>query len=145
MKKLVITAGAAALLSLGALIVPATAQAQVSVSVQFGPPAPVYERVPAPRPGYVWAPGHYEYKRGRYAWAGGRWMSARPGYAYHAPNWVERNGRWYYSQGRWDRDRDGIANRHDRHPNRPDTVRWDRDRDGVANGHDRRPNDPRRH
>ena len=90
MKKLVITAGAAALLSLGALVVPATAQAQVSVSVQFGPPAPVYERVPAPRPGYVWAPGPYEYQRGRYAWTGGRWLAARPGYAYHAPHWVER-------------------------------------------------------
>jgi len=145
MKKLVITAGAAALLSLGALVVPATAQAQVSVSVQFGPPAPVYERVPAPRPGYVWAPGHYEYQRGRYAWTGGRWMTARPGYAYHAPNWEQRNGRWYYSQGRWDRDRDGIANRHDRQPNRPNVVRYDRDRDGVPNAHDRRPNDPRRH
>ena len=143
MKKLVITAGAAALLSLGALVVPATAQAQVSVSVQFGPPAPVYERVPAPRPGYVWAPGHYEYKRGRYAWSGGRWMTARPGYAYQAPNWVERNGRWYYSQGRWDRDR--VANRYDRHPNQPDRVRYDRDRDGVPDMHDRRPNDPRRH
>ena len=119
MKKLVITTGAAALLSLGALLAPAAAQAQVSVSVQFGPPAPVYERVPAPRLGYVWAPGHYEYRRGHYAWTGGRWMTARPGYAYRAPQWVERNGRWHYSQGRWDRDRDGIANRHDRHPHRP--------------------------
>jgi hypothetical protein len=72
-------------------------------------------------------------------------MAARPGYAYHAPNWVERHGRWYYSQGRWDHDRDGIANRYDRHPNRPDTVRYDRDRDGVPNAHDRRPDDARRH
>ena len=144
MKKLVITAGTAALVSMGAFLLPATAQAEVSVSVNFGPPAPVYERVPAPRPGYVWAPGHYEYKHGRYAWAGGRWMKDRPGYAYHAPDWQQRNGRWHYSQGRWDRDRDGVANRYDRHPNRPDRVRYDNDRDGVPNAYDHRPNDPRR-
>ena len=42
-------------------------------------------------------------------------------------------------------DRDGIANRYDRHPNRPDTVRYDRDRDGAPNAHDRRPDDARRH
>ncbi|SFM98680.1 YXWGXW repeat-containing protein [Variovorax sp. OV329] len=153
MKKLVITAGAAALLSLGAMVVPSTALADVAVSVQFGPPAPVYERVPAPRPGYAWAPGHYEYKHGRYAWKGGRWMTARPGYAYHSPDWVQRNGRWYYSQGRWDRDHaanrhdrdgDGVPNRYDRNPNQPDRVGYDNDRDGVSNAHDRRPNDPRR-
>lgn len=145
MKKLVIATGTAALLSLGALAVPTTALADVAVSVQFGPPAPVYERVPAPRPGYVWARGHYEFHKGRYAWTGGRWVRARPGYAFHAPTWVERRGRWYYSDARWDRDRDGIANRYDRHPNRPDTVGYDRDRDGVPNGHDRRPDNPRRH
>lgn len=144
MKKLVITAGTAALLSLGAFVLPATAQAQVGVSVQIGPPAPVHEVVPAPRPGYVWAPGHYEYKHNRYVWNQGNWMKARPGYAYHAPTWEQRNGRWNYNQGRWDRDHDGIADRYDRHPNRPDKVGYDRDRDGVPNQYDRRPDDPRR-
>jgi hypothetical protein len=157
MKKLVITAGTAALVSLGAFLLPATAQAAVAISVQVAPPAPVYERVPPPRRGYVWAPGHYEYRHGRYVWSGGRWLTARPGYAYHRPDWVQRNGRWYYSQGRWDRDRDGVAdrydrdrdgdgvpNRYDRNPNRSNTAGYDRDRDGVANAHDRRPDDPRR-
>lgn len=144
MKKLIVATGTAALLSLGALAAPATALADVAVSVQFGPPAPVYERVPAPRRGYVWAPGHYEFRHGRYAWTGGRWVGARPGYAYQAPAWVERRGRWYYSDARWDRDRVGIANRYDRHPNRPDAVGYDRDRDGVPNAYDRRPDNPHR-
>jgi len=142
--KLLITAGAAALMSLGTLALPTAALADVAVSVNFGPPAPVYEAVPAPRPGHVWAPGHYEYRHSRYVWTKGQWMDARPGYAYRGPNWVERNGRWYYSQARWDHDGDGVANRYDRHPNRPDPARYDRDRDGVPNAHDRRPDDPRR-
>ncbi|HYP81848.1 YXWGXW repeat-containing protein [Variovorax sp.] len=145
MKKLLITAGAAALMSLGTLALPSTALADVAVSVQFGPPPPpVREVVPAPRPGHVWAPGHYEYRKGHYVWSKGRWMDARPGYAYHAPQWQERNGRWYYNQARWDRDGDGIANRDDRHPDRPDAARHDRDHDGVANAYDRRPDDPHR-
>jgi len=140
MKKLVITAGTAALLSLGAFVLPATAQAQVGISVQIGPPPPVQEVVPAPRPGYVWAPGHYEYNHNRYEWRKGNWMAERPGYAYHSADWVERNGRWYYSQGRWD---------HDEHrAGRPDQVGYDRDhdrdRDGVPNKYDHRPDDPRR-
>jgi hypothetical protein len=157
MKKFLIAAGAATLMSLGALAVPTTALADVSVSVQFGPPAPIYERVPAPRPGQVWAPGHYEYRHGRYVWNKGTWLKARPGYAYHQPRWEQRNGRWVYQQSRWDRDGDGKPNRYDRdrdgdgkpnrydrRPDRPDAVRYDRDRDGVPNAHDRRPNDPHR-
>jgi hypothetical protein len=45
----------------------------------------------------------------------------------------------------WDRDRDGIPNWRDAHPNRPDGSyyyaptqrRYDEDRDGIANGRDR--------
>src|SRR6478736_2178029 len=139
MKKLFIATGTAALLSLGAIALPSAAMADVAVSVHFGPPAPVYEHVPAPRPGYVWAPGHYEYRHSRYVWTGGHWIGERPGYAYHAPSWVERNGRWYYSDGRWDHDHDGLADRYDRHPNRPDAVGYDRDHDGVPNAYDHRP------
>ena len=30
------------------------------------PPAPRYEAVPGAREGFVWAPGHYEFRRGEY-------------------------------------------------------------------------------
>src|SRR6476469_5650444 len=36
------------------------------VVVQSAPPAPMYEAVPAPRQGYIWAPGHYTWDNGRY-------------------------------------------------------------------------------
>lgn len=117
----VLSVGAATLLSLGAVAVPTTAQAQPVINVQIGhpPPPPRAERMPPPRRGFVWAPGHWEARRGQYVWAPGHWVKARPGYAYRAPEWRERGGRWEYNRGRWDRDGDGVPNRHDRRPNNP--------------------------
>ncbi|MDM0078302.1 YXWGXW repeat-containing protein [Variovorax sp. J2P1-59] len=121
MKKLAVTfaMGAASLLSLGAVMAPTVAQAQAVVSVRVAPPPARYERVPPPRPGYVWAPGHYEWNHGRYVWNRGNWMRAREGYAYRAPQWQERGGHWEYQAGRWDNDHDGVPNRYDRKPNNP--------------------------
>jgi hypothetical protein len=121
MKKIaiILTTGFAALLPLAAVTVPTAAQAQVAVYVQGPPPPPRYERVPPPRRGYVWSPGHYELRGNRHVWVGGNYIRARPGYAYRAPEWRDRGGRWEYSRGRWDRDGDGVPNRHDRRPNNP--------------------------
>ena len=38
---------------------PASAQVSFSLSVGTPPPPMRYEVVPAPRPGYVWAPGYW--------------------------------------------------------------------------------------
>ena len=114
----------------GAVTVPAMAD----VVVRFAPPADRYEVVPAPRRGYVWENGHYQYRNGRYIWVAGHWERARPGYVHVQPRWTEHNGRWRYEARRWDRDRDGIPNARDR----------DRDGDGVPNRYDSRPDNPRR-
>ena len=63
-----------------------TAQAQANVtyaapgaaiSVQFGAPPPMrYEAVPAPRRGYVWAPGYWRPQGHRHAWVAGHWVKA---------------------------------------------------------------------
>jgi hypothetical protein len=106
--------------------------------------------VPTPRDGFVWAPGHYEWRHGQYVWLRGHWMRDRQGYAYNEPRWVQRpNGEWVFIGERWerrhdryadrrgpygDRDRDGVANRYDR----------DRDGDGVPNHRDAYPNNPNR-
>lgn len=139
------------------------AQAQQFV-VQIAPPAPQYEAVPAPRPGHVWAAGHYDWRNGQYVWIPGRWMTARNGYEYRDYRWVQRgNGEWYRVGGNWerrgpngDRDGDGIANRYDNRNDRRmgpygdldrDGIRnmddRDRDGDGVRNNRDRYPNDRR--
>ena len=135
--------------------------APVSVDIRIGaPPAPRYEIVPVARPGYVWAPGYWDYRYNRYHWVAGYWVRERPGYYYSSPTWVQHGDRWYLTGGSWqrgyrdrnaawrDRDHDGIANRYDR-DNDNDRIqdRYDRDRDGdgVRNNRDRRPDNPNRY
>lgn len=135
---------------------PLPAMAQASIELNFGPPPPRYEVVPAPRHGYVWAPGYWHWDGRHHVWRSGHWVAERPGYVYHAPRWVERNGRWYYAESRWDRDGDGIPNRRDPTPDGrysyrdsdrdgiPNSRDRDRDGDGVTNRYDSRPDNPRR-
>ncbi|KAB8053381.1 hypothetical protein GCN78_06390 [Janthinobacterium rivuli] len=123
--------------------------------IRIAPPPPRREAIPRARHGYVWAPGHWEWRSQRYAWTPGVWIAERPGYVYAAPVWNQRDGRWQMEQGRWsprgpngDRDRDGIPNRYD-HDNgnrhdRDNGNRRDRDGDGVPNRDDRRPDNPNR-
>jgi hypothetical protein len=115
-----------------------TVYSQPTVIVQSAPPAPIYERVPATREGYIWAPGHYVWDGGRYVWRSGEWMAARAGYAWQAAHWEQRgDGSWALVGGSWvstdayasnrnrgygDRDGDGVINRDDRFPRDP--SRW---------------------
>ena len=148
-KPLLAAAFAAALGTLGT-----AAHAQYSAVVSDAPPPPRHETVPGPRSGWVWAPGHWEWRGGEYAWVEGHWVREREGYEYREPRWVQRaDGSWVLVGNNWERrmaerearrearmqpdadfDRDGIANRHDR----------DIDGDGVRNGRDRSPYNPRR-
>jgi hypothetical protein len=41
---------------------------------QVGRPLASMQRFPAPREGYIWAPGHWEARNGQRAWAEGRWI-----------------------------------------------------------------------
>jgi hypothetical protein len=45
--------------------------ASAAIYVDIAPPEPRHEVVPAPRAGYVWAPGYYDYRNGRYRWING--------------------------------------------------------------------------
>ncbi|MEX8192169.1 YXWGXW repeat-containing protein [Comamonas guangdongensis] len=112
---------------LAQLAIAGTAQAQpiavpqgAYVNVQYGAPPPMrYEAMPAPRRGYVWAPGHWEPRGRRHVWVAGHWERVRMGYIYRKPVWAQRGGQWYYSPGHWDRDGDGRPDRYDRHPHNP--------------------------
>jgi hypothetical protein len=109
-------------------------------TVQAPPPAPIYEAVPAPRQGYLWAPGHYTWENGRYIWRGGEWMATRPGYGWQAAHWEQRgDGSWYLVAGTWVRT-DNYAG----YENNGQWAYRDRDGDGVINRDDRFPNDGRR-
>lgn len=137
LKHIAITSlAAAALFSTATVVTAPFTPADAQVNITFGsPPPPVrYEAVPAPRSGYVWAPGHYELVNDQYVWRQGQWMTARPGYRYVAPAWSQVGNRWQYMPSRWDRDGDGVPDRYESHRNGPN---GDRDRDGIPNKSDR--------
>jgi hypothetical protein len=104
--------------SVGGIAVPAAA----TIYVQVGPPEMRVEAVPAPRHGYVWAPGYWNYRGNQHVWAKGTWVRERPGYAYHSPKWVEHDGRWSQERAHWarhDRDGDGVPDSMDHQPDNP--------------------------
>ena len=115
-KKVICAAMLAA--SIGGVAVPANA----AVIVRVAPPALRVEEAPAPRPGYVWGAGHWEWRHGRHEWVGGTWIRERRGYHYSQPTWQQRHGGWEMQRGGWkrgDRDGDGVPNGEDRHPDNP--------------------------
>jgi len=140
----------ATLIALGAAAyapLPSMAETDFHVVITAAPPEPVYEPMPGPRPGYIWAPGYWEWRGHRHYWRPGTWIVARPGYAYYGPVWHERGGNWYMEPPHWrahgrDRDHDGVPDRferrrHDRdHDGIPDRVDRDRDNDGIPNKYD---------
>jgi len=113
--------------SLGAVL-PASARADVGFFVNVPPPAPLVEAVPAPRAGWMWVPGYWEWRGHHHVWVGGHWVRERVGYYYAPGAWVLREGRYYYEAPGWrrsehyarrDRDHDGVPDRYDRAPNNP--------------------------
>ena len=98
-KKLLTMSAFAAALTLSTAALAAT---NFSVQVNVGPPAPIYEAVPAPRPGYVWARGYWDYDHGHHVWHGGRWERERHGDHWADASWSQRNGHWYLSRGHWE-------------------------------------------
>ena len=124
LNKTLLASSLAASLAFGGAIVPTAAHAQAAIYIRTAPPAPRHEVIPAPRRGYVWVNGYWNWNGHRHVWQPGVWVKERRGYLYNQPAWVERDGRWELRRGAW--------------------ARGDADRDGVPNGADRRPNDPTR-
>lgn len=116
--------------------IPAAARTNVDLYLNFGPPPVRYEYVPAPRTGFIWVPGHWDWRGHRHVWIAGHWLRHRPGYYYRPALWVPHGGQWRFYRPQWragDLDGDGVPNRYDR----------DRDGDGVPNRFDRAPDNPR--
>jgi hypothetical protein len=93
-----------------------------TVIVTEAPPEPRHEAMPAPRRGYIWAPGHWEWRHNRHTWVAGHWLRARRGQHWEAERWAQHDGRWVMEPGRWargDRDGDGVPNNRDARPNNP--------------------------
>jgi hypothetical protein len=98
------------------------ANAGVGIYLNVAPPESRYEAVPAPRRGYLWAPGYWDARYNRHVWQRGHWERERRGYHYNQPTWAQREDRWELQRGRWsrgDRDGDGVPNSVDRAPDNP--------------------------
>jgi hypothetical protein len=66
------------------------------------PPALRAERAPAPRDGFVWAPGHWELRRHDYVWVGGTWIADRRGAHWTPDHWEQTGEQWRFVPGRWE-------------------------------------------
>lgn len=125
-------------LLLGALVastlgfIPLQASADVGIYLDTAPPAPRYEVVPAPRHGYVWAPGFWDWRHGHHVWVRGHWIREHRGMYWHPDRWEQRDGRWVLERGGWHRER----------WERERMARRDRDHDGVPDRFDRAPDNP---
>jgi hypothetical protein len=93
-----------ALLAAGAAtMAPLAADAAVNIDVRIAPPAPRVEVVPAPRRGYVWAPGYWQWRGHRHVWHQGYWMRERRGYHWVQESWQPVGPAYRFHRGHWER------------------------------------------
>lgn len=79
----------------------APALAQVSVNINIGPPALLFEPVPIMAPGYVWAPGYWAWHGDHHIWIRGRTLVQRTGYRWEPDRWEQRGNIYVQQPGRW--------------------------------------------
>ncbi len=99
---------------------PLWAAAQVSVNIHVpglvavAPPAPRFERVPSPRAGQVWVPGHWQRNQDAYGWRQGYWQPARADHVYAPGRWVRADGGWRWVEPDWRPSKKHKARHRDR-------------------------------
>lgn len=81
------------------------ASAQISITVEFAPPAlPEYDQPPCPDEGFMWVPGYWAWDSDDYDyyWVPGTWVEApEPGYLWTPPWWGWENGAYLFHDGYW--------------------------------------------
>jgi WXXGXW repeat (2 copies) len=76
----------------------------IGIDIQIAPPPPPPNIiVPAPRVGFVWAPGYWQWNGQRHVWVEGRWLRAHPGHHWVPEHWVEHHGHYRFVRGHWAR------------------------------------------
>jgi len=86
----------------GCVVAPPPRHRVAVVEVAVRPPEPRVVVVPAPRRGYVWAPGYWRWNGRNHVWVDGRWMRERRGYHWEPAHWEEHRGRWSFEEGHWE-------------------------------------------
>lgn len=93
-----------AAMGVSAVAMPVISQARINVDIDIAPPAPREELVPAPRAGYEWAPGYWNWSHNKHVWVGGHWNRARHGQHWVPEHWDQRGSKYHFEQGHWDHD-----------------------------------------
>src|SRR5688572_13241186 len=70
--------------------------------VDVDPPPPRAEPRPAPRAGYVWVSGRWEYQGNNWVWKSGHWQRSRQNYVWVDGHWDRRGNRYHWVEGRWE-------------------------------------------
>lgn len=93
------------LLALVILSAPPTSNAQIAISVGFGPPAlPIYEQPICPGDGYMWTPGYWAWDPDNedYYWVPGTWVLApEVGFLWTPPWWGWSGEAFLFHAGFW--------------------------------------------
>lgn len=73
------------------------------LEVDIAPPEARVEVIPPLRPGYVWAPGYWDYRGDRHVWVAGHRIRERRGYHWTPDRWTQDGSHWRHERGHWDR------------------------------------------
>lgn len=76
--------------------------AEAQVYVHVGPPRPIVERRPPPRPGYEWRAGYQRWDGSRYVWVPGEYIAPpRRGVHWHNGYWRHTRRGHVWVEGYW--------------------------------------------
>jgi hypothetical protein len=89
-------------LLLGGVILATNPAHAADIVTDVAPPPPHVEHAPAARDGYVWAPGHWEWKGKAYLWVSGTWLVAHPKAHWVPDQWEHEGTQWRYAAGHWE-------------------------------------------
>lgn len=65
------------------------------------PPALQSENFGAPRAGFVWIRGRWDWQNGNWAWVAGHWERERANYRWADGRWEQRGNQWVWVEGSW--------------------------------------------
>jgi hypothetical protein len=89
-------------LSVGGMGTSTMAFAAAGAEADVAPPPARDERAPAPRDGYVWAPGYWEWSGHAYSWVPGRFIFQHHGGHWVPDRWEQVGSHWQRVSGHWE-------------------------------------------
>jgi hypothetical protein len=79
-----------------------SAVASAGDGVDVAPPPAREERAPAPRDGYVWARGYWDWNGHAYSWVSGHYIFERRGAHWVPDRWDQVGSHWQHVNGHWE-------------------------------------------